>query len=481
MNSANQPMSFLFDDFLLQSTYAKTLYHTYAKNLPIIDYHNHLPPAEVNGNRQFKNLTEAWLAGDHYKWRAMRTLGIPEKYITGEAGPEEKFEKWAYSVPFTIRNPLYHWTHLELKRYFDFEELLSEKNAAEVYAHCNQLLQTPDFSTLGLLGKMKVEVICSTDDPIDSLGDHVDFAQKGNSLQLYPAFRPDKAYAIENPESYLSYLEKLGQAANLKIDSFEDLLAALQVRIAYFHQRGCRLSDHGLEQLYYFEGEDYQIEELFTMIRFGKKLSDSESRFFKFKTLQALCRMYFEKGWVQQFHLGALRNTNTYQLRQLGPDTGFDSIGDFDQAKALAGFLNSLEESEQLTKTILYNLNPRDNAIFATMIGNFNGGEIKGKIQFGSGWWYLDQKDGMEAQINTLSNMGLISCFIGMLTDSRSFLSFPRHEYFRRILCNLFGQDVQNGILPWDEKWLGKIISDICYQNACNYFDFSPKNFDLKS
>ncbi|SFH10802.1 D-glucuronate isomerase [Algoriphagus hitonicola] len=480
MNSPNQPTFFLSDDFLLQSDFAKVLYHSYAKNLPIIDYHNHLPPSEVNTNRQFSNLTEIWLAGDHYKWRAMRTLGVSERFITGNAEANEKFEKWAFTVPYTVRNPLYHWTHLELNRYFGLEELLSQKNAAEVYAHCNQFLQTPDFRTVPLLTKMNVEIICSTDDPADSLDHHVEFAQKGNSLQLYPAFRPDKSYAIENPESYLSYLEKLGEAAKLKIDSFENLLAALQDRVDYFHHRGCRLSDHGLEQLYFFEKEDFQIEELFRRIRLGKELSKPETQYFKFKTLQSLCRMYHKKGWVQQFHLGALRNTNTHQLRQLGPDTGFDSIGDFEQAEALAGFLNSLEKSEQLSKTILYNLNPRDNAIFAAMIGNFNGGEIKGKIQFGSGWWYLDQKEGMEAQINTLSNMGLISCFVGMLTDSRSFLSFPRHEYFRRILCNLFGQDVQNGILPWDEKWLGKIIADICYHNAANYFDFSPSNFDLK-
>ncbi|WP_297334842.1 glucuronate isomerase [Algoriphagus sp.] len=471
---------FLNEDFLLQSDFAKVLYHNYAKNLPIIDYHNHLPAQEVNANRKFANLSEIWLAGDHYKWRAMRTLGISEKYITGQASPKEKFEKWAFTVPYTLRNPLYHWTHLELNRYFGFEDLLSEKNATTVYTHCNQLLQTDDFSTLGLLGKMNVEVICSTDDPIDSLSEHVDFAQKGNSLQLYPAFRPDKSFAVENPKSYGSYLEKLGEVTHLTIVSFEDLLTALDHRIDYFHQRGCRLSDHGLEQLYFFEKEEYKIEELFSRVRSGKELSKAEAQYFKFKTIQALCRMYHQKGWVQQFHLGALRNTNTHKLAQLGPDTGFDSIGDFDQAKALAGFLNSLEESEQLSKTVLYNLNPRDNALFATMIGNFNGGGIKGKIQFGSGWWYLDQKDGMEAQINTLSNMGLISCFVGMLTDSRSFLSFPRHEYFRRILCNLFGQDVQNGLLPWDEKWLGKIISDICYHNAANYFDFSPLNFDLK-
>ncbi len=296
---------------------------------------------------------------------------------------------------------------------------------------------------------------------------------------MYPAFRPDKAYAIENPDAYLSYLEKLGEAAGISIQNYEDLLAALENRIGYFHERGCRLSDHGLEQLYFFEKDEFNLQDLFELIRYKKKLEPKEIQYFKFKTLQEICKMYHSKGWVQQFHLGALRNTNTRKLDELGPDTGFDSIGDFDQAKALAGFLNSLDSKDQLAKTVLYNLNPRDNEVIATMIGNFNDGSTKGKIQFGSGWWYLDQKDGMEAQMNVLSNMGLISCFIGMLTDSRSFLSFPRHEYFRRILCNLFGKDVENGELPWDEKWLGKIIIDICYQNAKNYFDFNSKNITV--
>lgn len=479
MISTDSQVNFLSEDFLLQNSFAKTLYHDYAKNLPIIDYHNHLSPSEVNSNRQFSNMSQIWLAGDHYKWRAMRTLGISEKYITGNATDTEKFKKWAQTVPYTMRNPLYHWTHLELKRYFGIEEVLNESNAAEVYLHCNELLQKPEFATQGLLGQMKVEVICSTDDPIDSLQDHVDFSRKKTELSMYPAFRPDKAYAIENPDAYLSYLEKLGEVAGISIQNYEDLLAALENRIGYFHERGCRLSDHGLEQLYFFEKDEFNLQDLFELIRYKKKLEPKEIQYFKFKTLQELCKMYHSKGWVQQFHLGALRNTNTRKLSELGPDTGFDSIGDFDQSKALAGFLNSLDSKDQLAKTVLYNLNPRDNEVFATMVGNFNDGSTKGKIQFGSGWWYLDQKDGMEAQMNVLSNMGLISCFIGMLTDSRSFLSFPRHEYFRRILCNLFGKDVENGELPWDEKWLGKIIIDICYHNAKNYFDFNSKNITV--
>ncbi|TXE13554.1 glucuronate isomerase [Algoriphagus aquimarinus] len=471
--------SFLSDDFLLHNEYAKTLYHQYAKDLPIIDYHNHLPPAEINANKSFENISKVWLAGDHYKWRAMRTFGINEKFITGDASDAEKFTNWAKTVPFTLRNPLYHWTHLELKRYFGFDELLSEANASEVYQHCNSLLQQDSFSTRGLLKQMKVEVVCSTDDPIDSLDQHVSFHKKDSELGMYPAFRPDKAYGVENPTFYLNYLNQLGGTTGIEINSFEKLVEALSERIDYFHERGCRLSDHGLEQLYFFEENDFSIDSIFKQVQSGKTLSTQEVNFFKYTTLLALCKMYHAKGWVQQFHLGALRNTNERSLQILGPDTGFDSIGDFSQAKAMGAFFNKLNLDDQLTKTAIYNNNPGDNEIFATMIGNFNDGSIKGKIQFGSGWWYLDQKDGMEKQLNALSNMGLVSCFIGMLTDSRSFLSFPRHEYFRRILCNLFGQDVANGELPWDEKWLGGIISDICYNNAKQYFDFSPNNIQV--
>ncbi|SFB36267.1 glucuronate isomerase [Algoriphagus aquimarinus] len=471
--------SFLSDDFLLQNEYAKTLYHQYAKDLPIIDYHNHLPPAEINANKSFENISKVWLAGDHYKWRAMRTFGINEKFITGDASDAEKFTSWAKTVPFTLRNPLYHWTHLELKRYFGFDELLSEANASEAYQHCNSLLKQDSFSTLGLLKQMKVEVVCSTDDPIDSLDQHVAFHKKDSELGMYPAFRPDKAYGVENPTFYINYLNQLGGTTGIEINSFEKLVEALSNRIDYFHERGCRLSDHGLEQLYFFNENDYSIDSIFNQVKTGKVLSTQEVNFFKYTTLLALCKIYHAKGWVQQFHLGALRNTNERSLRILGPDTGFDSIGDFSQAKAMGAFFNELNLDDQLAKTAIYNNNPGDNEIFATMIGNFNDGSIKGKIQFGSGWWYLDQKDGMEKQLNALSNMGLVSCFIGMLTDSRSFLSFPRHEYFRRILCNLFGQDVANGELPWDEKWLGGIISDICYNNAKQYFDFSPKNIKV--
>ncbi len=479
MPSVSVNTGFLTEDFLLQNEFSKILYHSYAKNLPIIDYHNHLPPGEINGNKKFENLSKIWLAGDHYKWRAMRTLGISEKYITGNATDEEKFQKWGLTVPYTMRNPLYHWTHLELKRYFGIEEILNEKNASEIYAYCNERLAEDRFSTNGLLEQMNVELVCSTDDPIDPLSEHTEFLGRNKKLGMYPAFRPDKSFAVENQSTYLAYIEKLEHASHSKINSFDALLDALQNRIDYFHERGCRLADHGLERLYHFQGNEFSIDSLFNDLRLGKNLSVREVQFFKYSTLIALSKMYHAKGWVQQFHLGALRNTNSRALKTLGPDTGFDSIGDFTQAKALAGFLNELDSSNQLCKTVLYNLNPRDNEVFATMIGNFNDGSTKGKIQFGSGWWYLDQKDGMEKQINTLSNMGLVSCFIGMLTDSRSFLSFPRHEYFRRILCNIFGNDVANGELPWDEKWLGKLISDICYHNAKNYFDFQPENFRI--
>lgn len=471
--------SFLTEDFLLQSEFARILYHDFAKNLPIIDYHNHLPPAELAGNRQFENISKIWLAGDHYKWRAMRTLGINEHFITGGASDLEKFQKWSGTVPYTMRNPLYHWSHMEMRRYFGVDELLTADNATVVFQQTSEMLQHSDFRAQRLLERMNVEVVCSTDDPADNLEQHETYHLTNGQVKLYPAFRPDKSFAIENSETYRAYLQKLGSAAGIEITSFDKLIEALSKRVDFFHNRGCRLSDHGLEHLVFSRNEKLSSDSILTKVLRGTPLTEEEIRHFKFKTLQGLCKMYHSKGWVQQFHLGALRNTNSRMLQTLGPDTGFDSIGDFDQATALADFLNHLDSSDQLAKTVLYNLNPRDNEVLATMIGNFNDGSVKGKIQFGSGWWYLDQKDGMEKQINTLSNMGLVSCFIGMLTDSRSFLSFPRHEYFRRILCNLFGKDVENGELPWDEKWLGQLITDICYQNAKNYFDFSPSNYKL--
>jgi len=464
--------TFITDDFLLQSEMARKLYHDYAKAMPIIDYHCHLSPKDLAENRKFENISQVWLAGDHYKWRAMRTLGINEKYITGNGTDIEKFEKWAYAVPYTMRNPLYHWTHLELLRYFGIEELLSSDNAQEIYEETTLQLQRDSHSTQSLLSGMNVETVCTTDDPVDSLEYHIKASKENMPIGLFPTFRPDRSFAVEDPKSYQQYLEKLSVASNVKIDTHEKLMAALENRISFFHENGGRLADHGLEQLYYFPLGTYEIETLFSKVSSGKILDEKETAYYKFATLLELCRLYHAKGWTQQFHLGALRNTNERMLDTLGPDTGFDSIGDFSQARALSQFLNELDKSDQLCKTILYNLNPRDNEVMATMTGNFNDGSIRGKIQFGSGWWFLDQKDGMEKQMNALSNMGLLSCFVGMLTDSRSFLSFPRHEYFRRTLCNLIGKDVANGELPADEKWLGKMVEDICYNNAKNYFNF---------
>ncbi|WP_373523079.1 glucuronate isomerase [Aquiflexum sp.] len=467
--------TFLSEDFLLETDFSKLLYLDYASKQPIIDYHCHLSPHDIANNRKFNNISEIWLAGDHYKWRAMRTLGISEKYITGDATDQEKFQKWAETVPYTMRNPLYHWTHLELKRYFGIEELLSEKNAMGVYHEASTLLQSEEFHTQGLLKKMNVELVCSTDDPIDNLEYHK--MAKNNKVKtlLFPAFRPDKAYTVESPSEYIKYLNSLTKASGVEIISYSDLLSALQHRVDFFDLNGCKLSDHGIEQLYFYPLGIYHIDTLFQRLISGKSLNQEEIRYFKFHTLYELSKMYHAKGWSQQFHLGALRNTNERMLRILGPDNGFDSIGDFSQARALGSFLNLLDSTDQLAKTILYNINPSDNEVMATMIGNFNDGSVKGKIQFGSGWWFLDQKDGMEKQINTLSNMGLLSCFVGMLTDSRSFLSFPRHEFFRRILCNLIGKDVEKGELPADEQWLGKLVSDISYHNAKAYFGFGEK------
>lgn len=464
---------FLTEDFLLTNDFAKTLYHQYAKDLPIIDYHCHLSPQDIAGDRQFENLTKVWLEGDHYKWRAMRTLGIDEKYITGNGSDEDKFKQWAITVPYTMRNPLYHWTHLELKRYFGVDQVLTPDSADSIYRQCSEQLGQNGNTTRGLLTRMKVEVVCTTDDPADTLEYHQQIKRSGFATTILPTFRPDKAYAVENPVTYNAYLEKLSAAAGVTISSFSSLIAALENRIEFFHSLGCKLSDHGLEQLYFPEDKQaFSAETIFARLLKKEVLTKPEIQYIKYATLIELGRRYHQKGWTQQFHLGALRNTNERMLRILGPDTGFDSIGDYTQAVALSRFLNELDSTNQLAKTILYNLNPGDNEVMGTMIGNFNDGSIRGKIQFGSAWWFLDQKDGMEKQINALSNMGLLSCFIGMLTDSRSFLSFPRHEYFRRILCNLIGRDVTNGELPADEKWLGKIVSDICYHNAKNYFNF---------
>ncbi|MEL6923393.1 MAG: glucuronate isomerase [Bacteroidota bacterium] len=464
--------TFLDENFLLENEVAAMLYHEYAAPMPIIDYHNHLPPADIADDRQFENLSQIWLAGDHYKWRAMRTMGVDEKYITGDATDQEKMQQWAATVPYTMRNPLYHWTHMELKNYFEVHDLLLPENADAIYEHATELLQGDDYRTRPLLRRMNVEVVCTTDDPVDDLQHHIRAAKEDMGFKMLPAFRPDKLLNVGGGDTFVKYLNQFGEAANINIDSLDTLLQALDQRMDFFHANDCRLSDHGLNQMYAAPFTDRQLDQILKQVLAGRPLTREEIIIFRSGMLYHFGIRYHERGWTQQFHLGALRNNSTRMQRELGPDTGFDSIGDWDQAVPLSRFLDRLDNEDQLSKTILYNLNPRDNEVLASMIGNFNDGSVRGKMQFGSGWWYLDQKDGMEKQMNALSNLGLLSQFIGMLTDSRSFLSFPRHEYFRRILCNLFGQDVQQGLLPNDIKWLGKLIQDICYNNAKQYFNF---------
>ena len=463
---------FLDDNFVLQTKTAQILYHEYAKDMPIIDYHCHLNPQEIADNKKFDNLAQIWLNGDHYKWRAMRTNGVEEKYCTGNVSDWEKFEKWAETVPHTIRNPLYHWTHLELKTAFGIEKILNPKTAREIYDEASAKLRTDEFSTRNLMRKYKVETVCTTDDPVDSLEHHNKVKQDGFEIKVLPAWRPDKAMAVENPQKYNEYLDKLSKAANKNIVHFSDLMAALEIRHTYFHHNGCRLSDHGLETMYAEDYTDKETDAIFNKIRGGEALSISEIRQFKSAMLYHLGIMDHRRGWVQQYHLGALRNNNTRLFKQLGPDTGFDSIGDWNMAIPMSRFLDRLDSNNQLAKTIIYNINPKDNELIATMIGNFQDGSVAGKIQYGSGWCFLDQKDGMEKQMNALSTLGLLSRFIGMLTDSRSFLSYPRHEYFRRIMCNLLGNDVENGEIPDDMELLGQMVKNISYYNARNFFRF---------
>ncbi|MCX6207674.1 MAG: glucuronate isomerase [Bacteroidetes bacterium] len=469
MNSSNY---FLSEDFLLFSSTAKKLYHDYASKMPIIDYHNHLPPNEIAANKKFSSLTEIWLKGDHYKWRAMRTLGVNEKFITGDASEAEKFNAWASAVPKTIRNPLFHWTHMEMKDPFGVQQYLNEQSASTIYKHCNELLQTDEFSTQSLLQHFNVEMVGTTDDPCDDLQYHKAIQQSNFKTKVLPSFRPDKVLDITNRATFLNYLQQLEKASGLSITSIDTLLEALQKRVDYFHLVGGRIADYGLATL----PSTVQFSETLEK-EFVSFLSDinapafSHPENFAGYILLNLCRMYHKKGWVQQFHIGAIRNNNNRLLKHLGPDTGFDSINDIQHAKNLSTFLDALDQLNELGKTIIYNNNPADNEVFASMIGNFNDGTIKGKVQFGSGWWYLDQIDGMEKQLNALSNIGIVSTFVGMLTDSRSFLSYPRHEYFRRVLCNLFGNEMENGKLPSDELWVGNIIKDICYNNAKEYFN----------
>lgn len=462
--------SFINNDFLLQNQFAKDLYENYASQLPIIDYHCHLSPKEIAQDRKYENITQLWIHGDHYKWRAMRTLGVEEKYITGDATDKEKFMAWARVVPYTLRNPLFQWTHLELKRYFGIDEMLNETSAERLYEEINSKLQEPGFSCKGLLRKMNIKLICTTEDPTDPLEYHKQIRDSDFEIQISTSFRPDKAIMIE-ANSFRNYIQSLGDSADVSIDSFQKLCDALTSRINYFHENGCRLSDHGLDQISFETFSSSEIEGIFKRKLAGDTLSELDIEKFKAAILLFLGEKYEEKGWVQQFHLGALRNTNKRMLERLGPDTGWDSISDLPQAEKLSKYLDALDGKNKLARTILYNLNPSDNEVFASMAGNFNDGSVKGKVQFGAAWWFLDQKDGIIKQLNALSNMGMISSFIGMLTDSRSFLSYPRHEYFRRVLCNLFGEEMASGELPDDIDLVGTIIADISYYNAREYFN----------
>lgn len=461
---------FLDEHFLLNNKTAQQLYHDHAKNMPIIDYHCHLSPKQIATDHQFQNLTQIWLAGDHYKWRAMRTNGVDESFCTGNKSDREKFAQWAATVPYTLRNPLYHWTHLELQRYFGVTDILSLATATKVYDTCTEMLQTADYSVKNLLRKMNVALVCTTDDPLDSLEHHMQLKKDNFEIPILPAFRPDQAMDVSNADKFNVYIKKLEEITGISVSSFDDFLYALQNRHDFFASIGCKVSDHGLEEIYADDFTGSEIDAIFHKVHARKQLNETEQRKFKSAMLVHFAEWDWEKGWVQQFHLGALRNNNARMLQQLGPDTGWDSIGDFSQARSVAAFLNKLDSDNKLTKTIVYNLNPSDNELMATMIGNYNDGSVAGKVQFGSAWWFLDQKDGMVKQLNALSNMGLLSRFVGMLTDSRSFLSYPRHEYFRRILCNLFGEEIENGELPNDTDWVGEVIKDICYRNARSYF-----------
>jgi len=464
---------FIKENFLLSNAKAEKLYFDYARELPIIDYHCHLPVQEIAENKMFGNISKVWLNGDHYKWRAMRANGVDEKYITGSAGDKEKFFRWAATVPFTLKNPLYHWTHMELKKPFGIsDKLLDLKTAEEIWNRCNELLQTDNFSAQGLIRQFNVEVVCTTDDPTDTLEYHRKIAQDPFGVKVVPAFRPDNAMIPENPEQFYRWLEKLQMITDISITNFDTFIGAIRNRHDYFHENGCRLSDHGLETAY---AEEYTVSELnsiFSKILLKSRLTSEELLKFKSAMMFEFGLMDHDKGWIQQLHLGALRNNNTRMYRILGPDTGVDSIGDFEIARPLSKYLNRLDDQNKLSKTIIYNLNPADNELIASMIGNFQDGSAAGKLQYGSAWWFLDQKSGIEKQIDALANMGLLRRFVGMLTDSRSFLSYPRHDYFRRVLCSILGDEIEKGLIPDDPELVGGMVKEISYYNAKNYFGF---------
>ncbi|MGE5359844.1 MAG: glucuronate isomerase [Bacteroidales bacterium] len=466
-------VTFLDDDFLLDSGLAVELYHGTAAALPIVDYHCHLPVRHIAEDHRFRSITELWLDGDHYRWRAMRANGVAERCCTGDASDWEKFEAWAATVPHTIRNPLYHWTHMELKRPFGIRTLLSPSTARDVYEGCNRQLVGAAFSALGLLSTFRVEVVCTTDDPADSLEFHEALAARQGGPRVYPTWRPDRVLDTHDPDSFNAWVARLEATANRTIVTLDDLLETLDSRHQAFHALGCRASDHGLETMYAEGWADADVAAAFDRLRRGVALDEGEGARLKSALLHRLARLDHARGWVQQFHLGALRDNNTRLKRALGRDSGTDSIGDFEMARPLARFLDRLDCGGRLARTLLFNLNPADNELFATMIGNFQDGSIPGKLQWGPGWWFLDQLDGMEKQLNALSNMGLFTRFVGMTTDSRSFLSYSRHEYFRRLLCNMLGDDVRRGRVPDDRAFLADVVRGICYQNAKEYFRFA--------
>ncbi|MDD4920904.1 MAG: glucuronate isomerase [Bacteroidales bacterium] len=466
--------NFMDENFMLNNEIAEELYHKHAAHLPIIDYHCHLNPEFIAKDRAFDNLGQIWLEGDHYKWRAMRTNGVDERFCTGKDTTDwEKFEKWAETMPYTMRNPLYHWSHLELQKGFGVNQILKPETARDIYEECTAKLRTPEYSARGLMKKFKVEVVCTTDDPIDSLEHHIALKKEGFEVKVLPTWRPDKAMAVENPVSYRAYIEKLSDASGISISKYSEVIDALQVRHDFFASVGCKLSDHGLEEFYAEDFTNIEIDAIFNKVYGGTTLTKEEILKFKSAIMVQFAAMDCQSGWTQQLHYGPIRDNNSRLFSKIGADTGFDSIGDPNVAKNMSKFLNRLDSDNLLAKTIIYNLNPRDNEMVATMTGNFQDGTVAGKIQFGAGWWFLDQKYGMTAQMNALSALGLLSRFVGMLTDSRSFLSYPRHEYFRRIMCNLIGTDVVNGELPASEMdFLGQMVEGISYYNAKKFFHF---------
>ncbi len=467
--------TFLPEDFLLNTEWARTLYFEHAAKQPIFDYHCHLPPDEIASNRSFENLYQIWLAGDHYKWRAMRWNGVAEKFITGnETSDYDKFLAYARTVPQTLRNPLHHWSHLELRRYFGIDTVIDEKSAPAIWEQANSKLRTPELSTRGILSKFHVRVVCTTDDPVDDLAHHRAIRASGISTRIYPTFRPDKALVVNQPTTFNAWCDKLGAAANREIKDFSAFLSALDARHEYFHAQGGRLSDHGMESIPDVDCTEREATAIFNAARSGAAATPDQWAKFTWFMMVYFAQLDAKRGWTKQLHLGAIRDNTSRLLKRLGANAGVDSIGDFPQIRGLSRYLDRLDQNGELPRIVVYNLNPADNYVFATVVGNFQDGTVPGKLQFGSGWWFLDQKEGMEWQINALSQLGLLSRFVGMLTDSRSFLSYVRHEYFRRLLCSMLGSDIQAGLIPADRALVGGMVENICYRNAEQYFQLDP-------